>query len=324
MEVVAGIYRDRFGPARDLNLEFKVRREIAFHVVDGAEDSVPGALGGFDRVLGRSRDRDGVELGKSGSDERRGWRAGSGGAGLAHGGNLLDTVFSNGGLCRASCKLLGGFENMLGLIEVVAHEEEIGGIEAEVKIATVEFYSFQLQGLGFFQLFAMVGIQAREPVVSGSEGGIELKGGAQARFDLQIGRSALTFHCQAGEVEIHQIILRVELDGLLIALPGGFAIVPSSAWIPVPGGKGDQEEPFPYFLKIGEVFDGPFDVLLALIRKQNLDINDLPIAQITKQFQGYVKHLRREEVDTAGEFVHMASQLIFIKSCLLLPSERAA
>ena len=97
------------------------------------------------------------------------------------------------------------------------------------------------------------------------------------------------------------------------------APAPSSAWIPVPGGKGDQEEPFPYFLKIGEVFDGPFDVLLPLIRKQNLDIYDLPIAQITKQFQGYVKHLRREEVDTAGEFVHMASQLIFIKSCLLLP-----
>jgi segregation and condensation protein A len=102
------------------------------------------------------------------------------------------------------------------------------------------------------------------------------------------------------------------------------APAPSSAWIPVPGGKGDKEEPFPYFLKIGEVFDGPFDVLLALIRKQNLDIYDLPIAQITKQFQGYVKHLRREEVDTAGEFVQMASQLIFIKSCLLLPSERAA
>jgi segregation and condensation protein A len=66
------------------------------------------------------------------------------------------------------------------------------------------------------------------------------------------------------------------------------------------------------------------DLLLALIRKQNLDIYDLPIAEITKQFQGYVKHLTREEVDTAGEFVHMAAQLIFLKSCLLLPRERAA
>ena len=107
----------------------------------------------------------------------------------------------------------------------------------------------------------------------------------------------------------------------ILAVP---APAPSPAWIPAPGGKGDQEEPFPYFLKIGEVFDGPLDLLLALIRKQNLDIHDLPIAEITRQFQGYVKHLKREEVDTAGEFVHMASQLIFLKSCLLLPCERAA
>ena len=102
------------------------------------------------------------------------------------------------------------------------------------------------------------------------------------------------------------------------------ATAPSAAWIPVPGGKGDPEEPFPYFLKIGELFEGPFDVLLALIRKQNLDIYDLPIAEITRQFQGYVQHLRLDEVDTAGEFVYMSAQLIVLKSRLLLPGARAA
>lgn len=101
------------------------------------------------------------------------------------------------------------------------------------------------------------------------------------------------------------------------------APAPISAGLPVPGGKGDGEGPFSYVLKIGDVYDGPLDVLLALIKKQNLDIYDLPIAQITKQFQSYARQLSVDEVDTAGEFVYMAAQLIFIKSQMLLPIERA-
>jgi|HubBroStandDraft_6_1064221.scaffolds.fasta_scaffold158902_1 segregation and condensation protein A len=90
----------------------------------------------------------------------------------------------------------------------------------------------------------------------------------------------------------------------------------------VPGAEGNDEEQFPYFLQIGDVYDGPLDVLLALIKKQNLDIYDLPIARITAQFQAYVRTIAHEEVETAADFIYMVSQLIFIKSRMLLPIER--
>jgi segregation and condensation protein A len=90
----------------------------------------------------------------------------------------------------------------------------------------------------------------------------------------------------------------------------------------VPGGEGNDDVWFPYFLQIGDVYDGPLDVLLTLIKKQNLDIYDLPIAKITAQFQAYARTIPHEEVETAAEFVYMVSQLIFIKSRMLLPIER--
>src|ERR1700726_3733744 len=83
-------------------------------------------------------------------------------------------------------------------------------------------------------------------------------------------------------------------------------------------------ESLPYFLQIADVYDGPLDVLLTLIKKQNLDIWDLPIGKITAQFLAYVKTIPPEEADTATEFCYMASQLIVIKSRMLLPIERAA
>jgi segregation and condensation protein A len=92
----------------------------------------------------------------------------------------------------------------------------------------------------------------------------------------------------------------------------------------VPGAYGNEEQPFPYFLKIGDVYDGPLDLLLDLIKKQNLDIWDLPISKITAQFLAYVKTIPSEEADSAAEFCYMASQLIVIKSRMLLPIERAA
>ena len=95
-----------------------------------------------------------------------------------------------------------------------------------------------------------------------------------------------------------------------------------SAGRPVAGGKADDEEPFPYFLQIGDVYEGPLDVLLTLIKKQNLDIYDLPMAKITAQFQAYARKIPQDEVETAAEFVYMVSQLIFIKSRMLLPIER--
>jgi segregation and condensation protein A len=80
----------------------------------------------------------------------------------------------------------------------------------------------------------------------------------------------------------------------------------------------------PFSVAIGLVYDGPFDLLLDLIRKQNIDIYDIPIARITAQFLQYTRHLQAVDVDAAGEFVYTASLLIHIKSRTLLPREQSS
>ncbi len=80
----------------------------------------------------------------------------------------------------------------------------------------------------------------------------------------------------------------------------------------------------PFFVAIGKVYDGPFDLLLDLIRKQNLDIYDIPMARITAQFLEYTRHLQATDMDAAGDFVYTASLLIHIKSRTLLPREAAS
>jgi segregation and condensation protein A len=77
----------------------------------------------------------------------------------------------------------------------------------------------------------------------------------------------------------------------------------------------------PFSVTVGQVYDGPFDLLLDLIRKQNIDIYDIPIARITAQFLDYTHHLKQVDVDAAGEFIYMASLLIHIKSKTLLPRD---
>ncbi len=77
----------------------------------------------------------------------------------------------------------------------------------------------------------------------------------------------------------------------------------------------------PFSVTVGQVYDGPFDLLLDLIRKQNIDIYDIPIAKITSQFLEYTHHLKQVDVDTAGDFIYMASLLIHIKSKTLLPRD---
>jgi segregation and condensation protein A len=77
----------------------------------------------------------------------------------------------------------------------------------------------------------------------------------------------------------------------------------------------------PFSVTVGQVYDGPFDLLLDLIRKQNIDIYDIPIARITSQFLDYTHHLKQVDVDAAGEFIYMASLLIHIKSKTLLPRD---
>ena len=84
--------------------------------------------------------------------------------------------------------------------------------------------------------------------------------------------------------------------------------------------KKPEEEPFsPFEVVVGKVYDGPLDLLLDLIRKQDIDIYDIPIARITAQFLAYVDQLKATDVDVAGEFIYTASLLIHIKSKMLLP-----
>lgn len=70
-----------------------------------------------------------------------------------------------------------------------------------------------------------------------------------------------------------------------------------------------------------EVFEGPLDLLLHLIRQQELDIYEIPIASITQQYLDYVQMMRDLNITVAGEFVVMAATLIHIKSRMLLPLE---
>jgi len=78
---------------------------------------------------------------------------------------------------------------------------------------------------------------------------------------------------------------------------------------------------FPFAVQVGLVYDGPLDLLLDLIRRQDIDIYDIPIAQITAQYLHYVEHIKHLDVDVAAEFIYMASLLIQIKSKMLLPKD---
>jgi len=81
----------------------------------------------------------------------------------------------------------------------------------------------------------------------------------------------------------------------------------------------EPPEGSPFSVTVGAVYDGPLDLLLDLIRKQDIDIYDIPISQITAQFLAYVNQLKATDVDVAGEFIYTASLLIHIKSKMLLP-----
>jgi segregation and condensation protein A len=68
-----------------------------------------------------------------------------------------------------------------------------------------------------------------------------------------------------------------------------------------------------------EAFEGPLDLLLYLIRRQNLDILDIPIADITRQYMNYIELMQELDLELAGEYLLMAAMLAEIKSRMLLP-----
>ncbi|WP_263381843.1 segregation and condensation protein A [Granulicella arctica] len=105
-----------------------------------------------------------------------------------------------------------------------------------------------------------------------------------------------------------------------------FALEPRPIQPPLPEAKRptaakEEASQSPFSVTVGQVYDGPFDLLLDLIRKQNIDIYDIPIGRITAQFLEYTHHLKETDVDAAGEFIYMASLLIHIKSKTLLPRD---
>ena len=72
-----------------------------------------------------------------------------------------------------------------------------------------------------------------------------------------------------------------------------------------------------------ETFEGPLDLLLYLIRKQNFNVLDIPMADVTTQYLGYVDQLRKTNLELAAEYLLMAAMLIEIKSRMLLPVKKA-
>jgi segregation and condensation protein A len=107
---------------------------------------------------------------------------------------------------------------------------------------------------------------------------------------------------------------------------------PSSAERPSGGGgeggplavETRNESDFPFSVSVLDVYEGPLDLLLDLIRKQDIDIYDIPIAKITAQYLAYVERLRELDVNVAADFIYMAAVLIHIKSKMLLPRDPAA
>ena len=114
----------------------------------------------------------------------------------------------------------------------------------------------------------------------------------------------------AGGVDMPEVIDQVALARLygepLFALPTDLYIPPDALQV---------------FL---EAFEGPLDLLLYLIRKQNFNILDIPMAAVTRQYLTYVEEIRANNLELAAEYLLMAAMLIEIKSRTLLPARRAA
>jgi segregation and condensation protein A len=90
------------------------------------------------------------------------------------------------------------------------------------------------------------------------------------------------------------------------------------------GEKQAKESDSPFAVSVSDVYEGPLDLLLDLIRKQDINIYDIPIAKITSQYLLYVEKLRELDVNIAAEFIYMTAVLIHIKSKMLLPRDPLA
>src|SRR6195256_5916499 len=112
----------------------------------------------------------------------------------------------------------------------------------------------------------------------------------------------------------------------------GLAVVEPSPSHPVAPLYGEPVNELPHDLYIPpdalevvlEAFEGPLDLLLYLIRKENLDILDIAMAPLTRQYLEYVEVMRTKNLELAAEYLVMAAMLMEIKSRLLLPRPPSA
>jgi segregation and condensation protein A len=115
-------------------------------------------------------------------------------------------------------------------------------------------------------------------------------------------------------------------------LDSGVAVTPTPvvaagqarASLPKEAAQKKQESDSPFAVSVTDVYEGPLDLLLDLIRKQDIDIYDIPIARITAQYLVYVEKIRELDVNVAADFIYMAAVLIHIKSKMLLPRDPSA
>ncbi|MGH9392902.1 MAG: segregation and condensation protein A [Terriglobales bacterium] len=91
--------------------------------------------------------------------------------------------------------------------------------------------------------------------------------------------------------------------------------------LPIPAPRNVAADTSPFLIQIGQVYEGPFDLLLDLIRRQNVSIYDIPIAAITAEYLRYLETLRELDVEVAAEFLIVAATLIQIKSKMMLPPD---
>ena len=108
--------------------------------------------------------------------------------------------------------------------------------------------------------------------------------------------------------------------GVLLPTEGSAALAPVAE---KPRPKLETND-FPFAVSVGSLYEGPLDLLLDLIRKQDIDIYDIPIARITAQYLSYVERMRELDVNVAADFIYMAAVLIHIKSKMLLPRDPLA
>jgi segregation and condensation protein A len=113
------------------------------------------------------------------------------------------------------------------------------------------------------------------------------------------------------------------VSGVLIPTEGVSSLSPASSAGDKPGAKKETND-FPFAVAVGDVYEGPLDLLLDLIRKQDIDIYDIPIARITAQYLTYVERMRELDVNIAADFIYLAAVLIHIKSKMLLPRDPLA